>query len=51
MRWLTDGCVEDLGLGACQVGAHADGTQIRDTLHGLPSLWGAASVWEFGYGD
>lgn len=51
MRWLTDGRAEDLGSRARQIGAYADGTQIWDTLHGLPSLRGAIGVWEFGHGD
>lgn len=51
VRRLADGRAEDLGPGARQTGAHADGTQVWDTLHGLSSLRRATGVRKFGHGD
>lgn len=51
MRWLTDRRAEDLGPRTRQIGAHADRTQIRNTLHGLPSLRGTIGIRKLGHSN
>lgn len=49
--WFTDGCIENLGFGACQTSADVDGAQIRHTLHGLSSLRWVTGIRKSGHCD